>query len=314
MNIFTDRSEIILNKKAVVTVGSFDGLHKGHKKIIEELISTAKKNNETSVVVTFDPHPRSVLSQFSEVSILTSLDEKKFILENIGVENLFVIHFTREFSQLSSEEFIQKFIVEKLKASHIIIGHDHKFGKDRLGDENKLREIGEKFGFTVSSVQPVCINDVTISSTKIRNFILVGDLDNANLFLGRYYSICGIVVKGAQRGRTLGFPTANVQLDDPKKALPKVGVYVTKCFLRDEVKYGVMNIGFRPTFENKHELVPEVYILDFNRDIYGEKIRIEFIKRLRDEKKFNSKDELINQIENDKKEAEKIALQKNLIN
>lgn len=309
MNIFTDRSEIKLDKKAVVTVGSFDGLHRGHLKILEELISTAKKNNETSVVVTFDPHPRSVLSQFSEVNILTSLDEKKMILEKIGVENLMVIHFTREFSQLNSEEFIKKFLIEKLNASHIVIGHDHKFGKDRLGDENKLIEIGNQLGFTVSSVPAECHNDEIISSTKIRKFLLNGDLENANIFLGRNYSICGIVVKGAQRGRTLGFPTANVQVDDVKKAFPKVGVYVTKCFLSSEVKFGVMNIGYRPTFENKHELVPEVFILDFNRDIYGEKIRVEFVKRLRDEKKFNSKDELIHQIEEDKKEAEQIALQ-----
>ncbi|MCX7875189.1 MAG: bifunctional riboflavin kinase/FAD synthetase [Melioribacteraceae bacterium] len=309
MNIYTDRSEFNFESKSVVTVGSFDGLHLGHKKIINELLTTAKKNNETNFVVTFDPHPRSVLSQYSEVNILTSLDEKKMILSDLGVENLFIIHFTREFSQLSSEDFIKKFLVEKLNASHIIIGHDHKFGKDRLGDENKLREIGNKLGFTVSSVQPECIDDITISSTKIRNFLFNGELEKANLFLGRNYSICGIVVKGSQRGRTLGFPTANVQIDDVKKAFPKVGVYITKCFLKDEIKYGVMNIGFRPTFENKHELVPEVFILDFNRDIYGEKIRVEFIKRLRDEKKFNSKEELINQIEIDKKEAEKIASQ-----
>ncbi|MFZ5948811.1 MAG: bifunctional riboflavin kinase/FAD synthetase [Stygiobacter sp.] len=309
MNIFTDRSEIKFEKKSVVTVGSFDGLHRGHIKIIKELISTAKKNNGTSVLVTFDPHPRSVLSQYSEVSILTSLDEKKMILDKLDVENLYVIHFTREFSQLSSEEFIQNFLIEKLNASHIVIGHDHKFGKDRLGDENKLRELGLKLGFTVSSVQPVCIDDEIISSTKIRRFLINGELDKANLYLDRYYSICGIVVKGAQRGRTLGFPTANVQIDDVKKAFPKVGVYVTRCFLKDEVKFGVMNIGYRPTFENKQELVPEVYILDFNRDIYGEKIRVDFIKRLRDEIKFNSKDELINQIEKDKREAEKIASQ-----
>lgn len=309
MNIFTDRSEIKFDKKSIVTVGSFDGLHRGHIKIINELLSISKINNETNVVVTFDPHPRSVLSQYSEVSILTSLEEKKMIFENLNVENLLVIHFTREFSQLSSEEFIQKFLIEKLNASHIVIGHDHKFGKDRLGDENKLREIGLKLGFTVSSVQPECVDDEIISSTKIRKFLINGELDKANLFLGRYYSICGIVVKGAQRGRTLGFPTANVQIDDIKKAFPKVGVYVTKCFLKDEVRFGVMNIGYRPTFENKQELVPEVYILDFNRDIYGEKIRVEFIKRLRGEIKFNSKDDLIHQIEKDKKEAEKISQQ-----
>lgn len=307
MKVYSDRSEIDNTRSSVVTVGSFDGLHLGHLKILETVKRVASETDAASFVVTFDPHPRSVLAQNSEVSILTSLDEKKWIIEEAGIENLMVIHFTREFSQQTSEEFIKKFVLEKLNASHMVIGHDHKFGRDRLGDENKLREIGCQLGFGVTAVSAECLNGETISSTKVRNFLLRGELDKGNLFLGRYYSICGIVVKGAQRGRTLGFPTANVQVDDPKKAIPKNGVYVVRCSLGKESYYGVMNIGFRPTFENKQEIVPEAYILDFNRDIYGEKIKVEFVKRLRDEKKFDSKDELIYQIENDKKEAERIA-------
>jgi riboflavin kinase/FMN adenylyltransferase len=307
MKVYSDRSEIEKVKSAVVTVGSFDGLHRGHLKILETVKKVAVETNAESFVVTFDPHPRSVLAQNSEVNILTSLEEKKWIIEETGIENLMVIHFTREFSQLTSEEFIKKFIVDKLNASHMVIGHDHKFGRDRLGDENKLREIGSKFGFGVTAVSAETLDDDTISSTKVRNFLFDGQLDKANLFLGRFYSICGIVVKGAQRGRTLGFPTANVQVDDAKKSIPKNGVYVVRCVLGSQSYYGVMNIGYRPTFENKHELVPEAYILDFNRDIYGEKIKVEFVKRLRDEKKFESKDSLIHQIEIDKKEAELVA-------
>jgi riboflavin kinase/FMN adenylyltransferase len=307
MKVYSDISEIDKTKSSVVTVGSFDGLHRGHLKILEKVKQAAQENNAASFVVTFDPHPRSVLAQNTEVKILTSLNEKKWIIEEAGIENLMVIHFTREFSQLTSEEFIKKFVVEKLNASLMVIGHDHKFGKDRLGDENKLREIGEQLGFGVTAVSAECLNGETISSTKVRNFLYEGELDKANLFLGRYYSICGIVVKGAQRGRTLGFPTANVQVDDLKKSIPKNGVYVVRCSLGSETYFGVMNIGFRPTFENKQEIVPEVYILEFNRDIYGEKIKVEFIKRLRDEKKFESKDALIHQIEADKKEAEKTA-------
>lgn len=308
MKIFTDRSEIPNLTKTVVTVGSFDGLHRGHKKILDEVKRIAKEINGESLVVTFDPHPRSVLSQFSEVGVLTSLDEKKIIIENLGIDNLLVIHFTREFSQLTSDEFLKKIIVQMLNASHIVIGHDHKFGKDRLGDEAKMRIIGSQLGFNISAVSAECLNGITISSTKIRDFLISGNLDEANNFLGRNYSICGIVVKGAQRGRTLGFPTANVQVDDPKKAIPLNGVYVVKCILGTEEKFGVMNIGYRPTFENKHEIVPEAFILDFNRDIYGEKIRVEFIKRLRDEKKFSSKEELIKQIDTDKEEAEKFSV------
>jgi riboflavin kinase / FMN adenylyltransferase len=310
MKIFSDRSEILLESKSVVTVGSFDGLHRGHLKILETVKDVAVNTNAASFVVTFDPHPRSVLSQFSEVNILTSLEEKKFLLEEFGIDNLMVIHFTREFSQFTSEEFIRKFVIEKMNASHMVIGHDHKFGKDRLGDENKLTEIGKQLGFDVTAVTAETLDGLTISSSKIRNALNDGDLVNANLFLGRNYSICGIVVKGAQRGRTLGYPTANVRVDDSKKVIPKNGVYVVKCLLGNEIFYGVMNIGYRPTFENKHELVPEVNILNFNRDVYGEKIKVEFVKRLRDEKKFESKELLIHQIELDKKEAELIASSK----
>ncbi|KAF0152948.1 MAG: riboflavin biosynthesis protein RibF [Ignavibacteria bacterium] len=307
MIVYSDRFEKDKTRSSVVTVGSFDGLHLGHLKILQKVKQVAQESDFDSFVVTFDPHPRSVLAQNSEVSILTSLDEKKWIIEEAGIENLMVIHFTREFSQLTSDEFIKKFVLEKLNASHMVIGHDHKFGRDRLGDENKLREIGAQLGFDVTAVAAECLNKVTISSTKVRNFLFAGELDIANQFLGRLYSICGIVVKGAQRGRTLGFPTANIQVDDPKKAIPKNGVYVVRCSLGKESYYGVMNIGFRPTFENKQEIVPEAYILNFDRDIYGEKIKIEFVKRLRDEKKFESKGSLIQQIETDKKEAEKIA-------
>lgn len=307
MIVYSDRSEIKLDKKSVVTVGSFDGLHRGHLKILETVKNTASQNNAVSFVVTFDPHPRSVLSQDSEINILTSLQEKKFILEEYGIDCLMVIHFTREFSQLTSDEFIKQFVIGKMNALHMVIGHDHKFGRDRLGDENKLNEIGANNGFGVTAVSAESINNETISSSKIRKALVEGDLAKANLFLGRDYSICGIIVKGAQRGRTLGFPTANVQVDDQMKVIPKNGVYVVRCLLGNEIFHGVMNIGYRPTFENKHELVPEVNILNFNRDIYGEKMKVEFISRLRDEKKFESKELLIHQIELDKKEAVRIA-------
>ena len=239
------------------------------------------------------------------MKILTSLKEKKEVLEKIGIENLMVINFTKEFSQLTSDEFIKRFIIEKTGSSHMVIGHDHKFGRDRLGDEKKLREVGKIYNLDVTAVPPEMLDREIISSSKIRNALFAGDIEKAGSLLGRNYTLSGIIVKGMQRGRLLGFPTANIQPDDEKKAIPMNGVYIVKCLLEDETHYGIMNIGFRPTFENKHELVPEVHILNFDRDIYGKYFKVEFLKRLRNEKKFESKEDLIHQIEADKKEAQK---------
>lgn len=306
MKVYTEVTENIKTKNAVVTVGSFDGLHLGHFKILNEVKKVVAQKNGTGFVVTFEPHPRFVLSKDFEMKLLTSLDEKKEILKNAGIENLMVINFTKEFSQLTSDEFIKQFIVDKIGATHMVIGHDHKFGKDRLGDVVKLSQVGKLHNFDVTDVSAESMNGEIISSTKIRNALLDGDIERANLFLGRNYSISGKIVVGAQRGRTLGFPTANVMLDEKSKAVPKNGVYVTKCLLDEEIHFGIMNIGYRPTFENKHELVLEVHLLNFNRDIYGKAIKIEFLKRLRDEVKFESKDSLIKQIETDKNIAQGI--------
>ena len=306
MKVYTEVSENIDTRNAVVTVGSFDGLHLGHFKILDEVKKVVTEKNGTGFLITFEPHPRFVLSKDFDMKLLTSLDEKKEILEEAGTENLMVINFTKEFSQLTSDEFIKKFIVDKIRASHMVIGHDHKFGKDRLGDVVKLSQVGKLYNFDVTDVAAESLNGEIISSTKIRNSLLEGDVERANLFLNRNYSLSGKIILGARRGRTLGFPTANVTLDEHSKAVPKNGVYIVKCRLEDEIHFGIMNIGYRPTFENKHELVLEVHILNFNRDIYGRTIKIEFLKRLRDEVKFESKEALIHQIEIDKQTAQEI--------
>lgn len=303
MKIYTDIKDYNRNNNAVVTVGTFDGLHKGHIKILSTLKDKAQSANGRSVMMTFEPHPRTVVSKDFNLKILTTLEEKIKILEGLGINDLLVANFTKEFSQMSSEEFIKNLIVDKIGAVHMVVGHDHKFGKDRLGDEEKLREIAKQYNFDVTSVAAEMFNNEIISSTKIRNALVSGDLDAVNNLLGRNYSLSGIVVQGAQRGRLLGFPTANIKLHNEKKAVPKRGVYVVACRCENEPHFGIMNIGLRPTFGDTLELVIEVHLLNFNRDIYGANLTVDFIKRLRDEKKFESKTELINQIEEDKKKA-----------
>ena len=309
MKIYREDSEIVKSKNAVVTVGSFDGLHIGHFKILNTVKEFAEKKNGSACVVTFDPHPRSVISKDFDLKILTTLDEKIEILEEAGIENLVVIKFTKEFSQQTSDQFIKHYLVEKIGAGHMVIGHDHKFGKDRLGDVEKLKEIGKLYNFDVSDVSPLCIDGEIVSSTAIRNALTEGNIDKANLFLGRNYVLSGLVVLGVQRGRLLGFPTANIQPHDPKKAIPVNGVYFVGCEVDNEKHYGVMNIGYRPTFEHKHELVLEVHILNFDKDIYGKAFKIFFLHRLREEKKFESKDALVHQMEHDKQTAFELAKQ-----
>ena len=303
MNIYRELDQIKKSLNAIVTVGSFDGLHLGHFKILDEVKKVVKELKGSSYLITFEPHPRFVLSKDFGLRILTSLSEKINILEEAGIENLVVLKFTKEFSLLTSDEFIRQIIVDKIGAAHMVIGHDHKFGRDRLGDVRKLSEVGRLYNFSVTDVPAESLDGEIINSTKIRNYLSAGDLNNANKFLGRNYSIEGIVVTGMKRGRTLGFPTANIQPDDSNKAIPKMGIYVVKCELENKVYSGVMNIGTRPTFENKPEQVLEAHILNFNRDIYGKKLRIEFIKRLRDEIKFASKEDLIKQMHIDKQLA-----------
>lgn len=303
MKIYKDSTEFIKEKKTVVTVGSFDGLHIGHQKILKKLIQLSKDINGTSVLLTFEPHPRSVIAKDFDLKILTTLDEKISYLEKFGIENLIVQNFTLEFSQMTSEEFIKEILVNDIGVSHIVIGHDHKFGKDRLGDEEKLKEFGRQYNFNVTSVEAEVVDGQVVSSTKIRKALNEGNIEKVNLFLGRNYNISGKIIEGTKRGRELGFPTANIKLDNERKAIPKNGVYVVSCILNNKNYFGIMNIGTRPTFENNNQTMLEVNIFDFNGSIYGEDIEVNFLKYIRDEKKFESKEDLINQIKQDIKKA-----------
>lgn len=302
MQIYRSEKEIKKDKNTVLTIGTFDGVHEGHKDLFNKLTEETRANSYRNLIITFEPHPRTILSN-SNVGLLTTYNEKIELFELLGIENLLVLEFTKKFSEQSSDEFVKNIICENVGAKHIIIGHDHKFGKNRSGNEELLRKLGERNDFFVTSVPPVTIDNEIVSSTLIRNSLLKGDLKKANKLLGRYYSFEGKIVKGVSRGRILGFPTANIEVENKYKLIPHNGVYVVECELNSEKVFGLMNIGVRPTFEDSNKVIIEVHLLDFEKNIYGEKIKVNLLKRLRDEKKFESKEELIYQIERDKKET-----------
>jgi riboflavin kinase/FMN adenylyltransferase len=302
MQIFRSIDEIGKDKNSVLTIGTFDGVHAGHRDIINRLKSYAEKNNLRDIVVTFYPHPRTVVSNY-DIKLLSTLDEKFELLESLGVSNLLVINFTKEFSEQSSEYFIKNIVCEKIGAKHIIIGHDHKFGKDRGGNENQLKKLGMENDFTVEIVEPVTKNEYVVSSTLIRKALLDGNVELAAELLERNYCFHGRVVKGVARGTILGFPTANIEIENERKLIPKNGVYIVECKVQDDTVYGVMNIGVRPTFSDTTSVIIEVHLIEFNKNIYGKEIKVSLLKRLRDEKKFESKEELIYQIEKDKRKA-----------
>lgn len=303
MKIITDIEKINIPGKSVVTIGSFDGFHQGHIDIINSLKLKAKEFGLLSVVITFYPHPRSVLAKDFDLKLLTPLDEKKRFLSELSVDYLYIIKFDKEFSKKTYKDFFQQIILNKANAEHLVIGYDHKFGKNRDGDKNKLIEYTKDHGIGMTVVGPKEVDNETVSSTKIRTALLNGNIQIANKMLGRYYLLGGVVVEGAKRGRTLGFPTANLGLKDDNKLIPQNGVYFVKVKLKSFTYFGVANIGLRPTFNNVIEPITEVYILDFDNDIYGENISIEFIRRIRNEKKFGSKEELEKNIKLDVKKT-----------
>jgi riboflavin kinase/FMN adenylyltransferase len=306
MQVFESIKSLNKNNNTVLTLGTFDGIHPGHIKIFDKMIDRSKENGWRNVVIVFHPHPRSVLSAGNSVRLLTTRDEKISLLGKHGIENLLTINFTKEFASLTAEDFINEYLINGIGLSEIIIGHDHHFGKGRGGNVELLKKIGEKENFSVTTVDAFFINDEVVSSTKIRNAISDGDIKRANALLGRNYSFSGVVVGGDKRGRELGYPTANIKLSSQDKLLPAIGIYAVKVFLENEKHIGLLSIGKRPTFYNEGELVTEVYIYNFNREIYGEQVTIELIERLRGEEKFNSAQELIDQMNKDKENGLKI--------
>ncbi|MDP2721329.1 MAG: bifunctional riboflavin kinase/FAD synthetase [Bacteroidales bacterium] len=287
----------------VVTIGTFDGAHLGHRAIFERMKEEAQKMDGETVVITFYPHPRIVLEpENTELRFIKTQERKIHEIEQAGIDHLIVVEFTREFAATSSEDFIRKLVVEKIRPRALIIGYDHHFGKDRSGGIQLLENLGREFGFDVDMVEAQSINGTTVSSTKIRNLLKEGGVREANQLLGHEYSITGTVVKGKSIGRDLGFPTANIEVADHFKLIAAVGVYACRVIHKNVVYKGMSNIGFRPTVDHG-ELTIEVNIFDFDQDLYGQEITISFVDRMRDEKKFESLDALKIQLAKDKIKA-----------
>lgn len=295
---------ITRDPNTVVTVGTFDGVHQGHRALMEAVVTKARERNARSVVVTFDPHPREIINPGKEgIKLLTTLKERAEILEDLGVDVLLVIPFDRDFSLLSSEEFVRDIIFSKVGVSEFVIGYDHHFGRDRKGTIETIEKLGKELGFDSYVVSKQEMGDVTISSTVIRNTLAEeGDVKQAAEYLNRHYLLNGIVMHGDERGRTIGYPTANLKPEHENKVIPKNGVYAVKVRVNNEWYGGMMNIGVRPTFGEDLRTL-EVNIFDFDREIYGDTIQVRFIDRIRDEKKFDGVDELKVQLGADKHTA-----------
>jgi riboflavin kinase/FMN adenylyltransferase len=295
--LITDLKEITTPfTKSVITLGNFDGLHLGHQELIRKVIRRAKELGAYSIVVTFRPHPLKILAPEKCPPLISIYEEKIRLFEKLGVDVLVKIPFTLEFSKMSPEDFVRNILCDMLGAREIYVGSNYRFGRGREGNITTLKAMGEKFGFTLREVEQVSLDGEVISSTKIRHLLRDGEVEHAARLLGRTYAITGIVVKGDGRGKGLGFPTANIA---PKHSIiPAHGVYAVRLFVRDKFYDGIANIGMRPTFD-KNVLAVEVHVFDFNEDIYGEEISLYFIGKIREEKKFDSADELILQIRAD---------------
>lgn len=288
-----------------MTVGTFDGVHLGHRKIIARMLDLAKKIKGESVIFTFDPHPRKVVAPGeTSLRLLTTLEEKIALFEQSGIDHLIIYPFTPEFSQLTYEEFVENILVGQIHTKSLVVGYDHKFGKNRQGDFEFLKKCADRMDFQIEKLDVLLMNESHISSTKIRDAIQHGDFETANAFLGYPFALQGTVIEGQKLGRKIQFPTANVAASDPDKIIPGYGVYAVKVNIHDKTYMGMLNIGSRPTVNNNadHRSI-EVHIFDFDSDIYGEHIELIFFKKLREEQKFSSIDALKEQLAKDKTET-----------
>lgn len=290
------------DSSSVITIGTFDGVHLGHKKIIDRLTASAAAQDLTSIILTFFPHPRMVLQQDPDLKLINTLEEKIHILEKTGVNELIIHPFTKAFSRLTALEFVRDILVKKLGVKKIIIGYDHRFGRNRTATIQDLKAFGETFHFKVEEIPAEEIDEVSISSTKIRKALNNGDIKTANAYLGYEFMLSGTVIRGKGLGRQLAFPTANLQIEEPYKLIPKNGVYVVKSHIKQHQVYGMMNIGFNPTVNGTQKTI-EIHFFHLDEDLYGQHIRVELLMRLRDEQRFESVEALKEQLIKDKENA-----------
>ena len=304
MREITDITTFTTQQPTVLTIGTFDGVHLGHQKIVERVITTARQEGLLATVFTFFPHPRMVVQHDKGLKLIHTSEEKKQLLQQLGVDLLVVQPFNEAFAQLSAEEFVSTILVQRLNVKKVIIGYDHRFGRNRTANIDDMRLFGEKYGFAVEEISVQEVDEVSVSSTKIREALNKGDVTTAKHYLGTPYSLTGRVVHGLKLGRTLGYPTANIQVTEDYKLIPKDGVYAVYSYIDGRKVYGMMSIGKNPTIEGKGASI-EVYFFDFNGDLYDQKLTIEFVQYLREEQKFATIDLLKKQLQDDETAARK---------
>lgn len=299
MHVYRDLKNLPAFTNSVITIGTFDGVHKGHQKIISRMEEVSRQVRGENIIITFHPHPRIVINpQDNSLRLLNTIDEKIALLARYGVNNLVVVPFSRGFSEQTAGEYIENFLVKNFHPKYIIIGYDHKFGRNRTGDFKLLKEMKLSFGYEMEEIPKQTLEDIEISSTKIRNALAAAEIKLANELLGHNYLLSGTVVRGLQNGKKLGFPTANIHVGDEHKLIPRTGIYAVRVHHTGGSLKGMLSIGYNPTFEGKEQTI-EVNILDFNQDIYGDTLTIEFIDFIRYAKKFGSAEELVAAIKQD---------------
>lgn len=305
MKIYHSIKEFKHSSQTIVTLGTFDGVHIGHKKIIERLVSNAANTGGESVILTFFPHPRMILQDGSDIKLLNTIEEKSNLLEQCGIDNLIIHPFDQEFSRLTAEEFVEEILVNQFHLKKIIIGHDHRFGRNRTANIDDLIEFGKQFSFEVEQISAQEIDEVSVSSTKIRNALFEGNCQLANEYLGYPYFLTGTIERGKGIGRTIDFPTANLHIKETYKLIPKNGVYIVSSILNNTEVFGMMNIGFNPTVKGEKQSI-EIHFFDWNADLYNQKIQINILERIRDEQKFDSIDHLKIQLKQDQNTSLKV--------
>ena len=306
MNIYEGLDNFPFVPNPVVTSGTFDGVHLGHQKIIRRIREIAQSIHGETVLITFWPHPRLVLYPTEhQLRLLSTFEEKKELLRQFGVDHLVTIPFTQEFSQMTSEEFIQKILVDKIQTKKLVIGYDHKFGKNREGSFEYLKSQSRQFGFELEEISRQDVDEIGVSSTKIRHALENGDIKTANRYLGRFYELNGIVVKGQQIGRSIGFPTANIHIPSDYKLIPKDGVYAIEVTIEGKRFLAMLNIGNRPTLDGTQKTI-EAHLFDYRGDLYGKMITVYFREFIREERKFESLEALKKQLVQDQHSAKSL--------